>query len=433
MKKPLLFLALCAFSITLSFSQVFDSLTVIHPDYNIEGLAWKGDILFAALGEGGVMYSSDEGFTWNATSQLPDAGFGQEAANSILVASNGDLIIGGNLNYNGAALGGAVFRSSDNGSAWTGEPYEGLGGYEKSGKIIELPDGGLMMKGGQSKLFVSSLTTTEWIQCTSPGGVIFGFEAIGNIIFTVTNPSTGTAGTWTSTDLGQSWWPYGGNGTPVSGGTVTLAPIIHTSDYKFICIGGAYDLKGVFRAGINDTLWMEKNNGIDNFGIYPICMATDNQTIWMVFQDAGGGCYFTSTSDFAENWETPVMGMPQQGVGGPCVRMLMVFKSHLYSFANKSIYRIEDVASPSSTGELEHGNGSIDVYPNPVTNQLNIKLNKAGNINGTWEIISIYGRVLMSGQLSAIFSVKVDQLTSGYYLLKTNSDGTTSVSGFLKN
>lgn len=437
MKKTLLFLSLCVLSITLSFSQVFDSLTVVNSEYNIEDISWKGDLLFAALGEGGVMYSDDEGFTWNSTSVLPDAGFGQEAANSILIASNGDLIIGGNLNYNGSPFSGVVFRSSDNGSNWTFVAVEGIGGYQKCEKILELPNGDLMMQAGQDKLFVSSLSSSDWNQCTSPGGVIFGFEAIGNIIFTVTNPSTGTAGTWTSTDLGQSWWLYGGNGTPVSGGTVTTAPILNTTNYKYICIGGAYDLKGVFRSGINDTMWIETNNGIDNFGIYPVCMATDNQTIWMVYQDAGGGCYFTSTTDFANNWETPVMGMPQQGVGGPCIRNMMVFKSHLYTFANNSIYRIADVASPSSTGELEYKKNLIDVFPNPVSNMLNFKFREAFNKNGDWEIINIYGQVMNSGQISPrsnnSVSIKVDQLPKGYYLLKTNTDGKASVTNFLKN
>ncbi len=437
MKKPLLLLAFFALSVTVSLSQVFDSLTVINSDYNIEDLARKGDILFAALGEGGVMFSSDEGFTWNATSVLPDGGFGQEGANSILVASNGGLIVGGNLYYNGAAIGGVVFRSSDNGTTWSVEPYEGLAGYEKSEKIIELPDGSLMMKGGQDKLFVSSLSNPEWTQTASPCGVIFGFEHIGDIVFTVTNPSAGTAGTWTSTDLGQTWWPYGGNGTPVSGGTVTIAPILQSSNYKYIGIGGAYDLKGVFRSGVNDTLWQETNNGIDNFGIYPICMATDNQTIWMVFQDAGGGCYFTSTTDFADNWETPVMGMLLQGVGGPCISKMMVFKTHLYTFANKSIYRIENVASPLSTGEIGYKNNPIELFPNPVSNQLNIKFREPVDNYGKWEVVNIYGQILMEGQLTTgsnrLTTINVGQLRPGFYLFKTSTGGKISVSGFFKS
>ncbi|MEZ5199683.1 MAG: T9SS type A sorting domain-containing protein [Bacteroidales bacterium] len=328
-----------------------------------------------------------------------------------------------------------VFRSSNNGSTWSAENYEGLQGYEKSGKIVELSNGDLMMQSGQAKLFTSSLSTSGWTQITAPGGVIFGFEQIEDDIFVVTNPSMGTAGTYVSSDLGQSWQLYGGNGTPVSGGTVTIAPILKSGDYKYIGIGGAYDLHGVFRSVINDTLWQETNTGISNFGIYPICMATDNQTIWMVFQDAGGGCYYTSTTDYANNWSEPVIGMPQQGVGGPCIRKMIVFKSHLYTYANKSIYRIEDVANPSSTGERKNFDKNIAIYPNPTTNYLNIIYNKPLH-NCKWEITNIYGQLMMSGELNSISnnvaSIKVEDLQAGYYLLKTNIDGKTIMNKFLK-
>lgn len=424
MKKILLTITIIALSTTLSLSQVFDSLTVINSEYNIEDLAWKGDDIFAALGEGGVMYSSDEGLTWNETSELPDAGFGQEAANSIYVASNGDLIVGGNLNYGGAALGGVVFRSSDNGSTWTAQPFEGLGGYEKSKKIIELPNGDLMMHGGSTKLFTSSLSSSAWTQITAPGGVIFGFEVIGDMVFVVTNPSAGTAGTWVSSDLGASWQRYGGNGTPISGGTVTIAPILSTTNYKYIGIGGAYDLKGVFRSGINDTLWVESNNGIDNFGIYPICMATDNQTIWMVFQDAGGGCYFTSTTDFANNWEEPVMGLPQQGVGGPCVKKMMVFKTHLYTYANNSIYRLADVAIPTSISEQDIAEKEIKVYPNPSNGQINLKFNLENPSNVELSITDINGRLVHHIDFSEetnYYQVNISSLRPGLYMVNINT------------
>jgi|GEM_PF-3314286 len=424
MKKILLTIAIITISTTLSFSQVFDSLTVINPEYNIEDLAWKGDDIFAALGEGGVVYSSDEGLTWNETSELPDAGFGQEAANSIYVASNGDLIVGGNLNYNGAALGGVVFRSSDNGITWTAEPYEGLGGYEKSKKIVELPNGDLMMQGGNLKLFTSSLSSSTWTQITAPGGIIFGFEVIGDMVFVVTNPSAGTAGTWVSSDMGASWQRYGGNGTPVSGGTVTIAPILSTTNYKYIGIGGSYDQKGVFRSGINDTLWVESNSGIDNFGIYPICMATDNQTIWMVFQDAGGGCYFTSTIDFANSWEEPVIGLPQQGVGGPCVRKMMVFKTHLYTYANKSIYRIADVAVPTSISEQDIVKNKFKVYPNPSNGQINLEIKLENRSDIELSITDINGRLVHNVNFSAendTYQVNTSGLRPGLYIVNLNA------------
>lgn len=435
MKELLLSFAFIVIAITSALSQVFDSIGIISPDHNIEDLAFKGDLLFAATGEGGVWQSTDEGFTWTQTSSLPDAGFGQEAANSIYVGSNGDIIVGGNLNYNGAALSGVVFRSSNNGASWSFESFEGLGGYEKCKKIVELSNGDLMMHGGQAKLFTSSLSGSVWTQITAPGGVIFGFEQIEDNIFVVTNPSTGTAGTWVSSNLGESWELYGGNGTAVSQGTVTITPVLQSSMYKFIGIGGTYGSHGVFRSGINDTLWVEINNGLNSTGVYPICMATDNSTIWMVFQDSGGGCKFTSTSDYGNNWETPIAGLPQQGVGGPCVPKMMVFKTHLYTFANQSIYRIEDVATPSSTGKQKYYSDNIEVFPNPATTNINIQFKKLVN-NGNWEIVNLYGQVLKSGYINTnsnnFISIDIENLPTGYFLINTFTGGNNSMTKFFK-
>jgi len=115
----------------------------------------------------------------------------------------------------------------------------------------------------------------------------------------------------------------------------------------------------------------------------------------------------------------------------------MVFKSHLYTYANNSIYRIEDVANPSSTGLEKTVDNNIHVYPNPASSQLNIKFGKSDNKNGNWEIINIYGQVMMNGILQSgghhnHFSIKTGQLPDGYYLLKVNTEGIITVTNFLK-
>ncbi|MCB0822993.1 MAG: T9SS type A sorting domain-containing protein [Bacteroidales bacterium] len=410
-----------------AFAQVFDSITEISSDYNIQDIAKKGDILFAALGEGGVWYSEDDGFTWNQTSAFPDAGFGQEAAMSLLIASNGDIIVGGNQLWNGAALGGSVFRSLDNGATWNGTTYEGLGGYEESGKIVELSNGDLMMQAGIDKIFASSLSSNEWTQTNAPGGVIFGFENINDVVFVVTNPAGGNAGTWVTSDLGQTWTRYGGNGTPVSGGTVTIAPILKSSEYKFIGIGGSYEPRGLYRSGINDTLWVDVNNGLNTFGIYPTCMATDNQTIWMVFQEASGGCNFTSSTDFGDNWAEPVQGLPQQAGSAPCLSKLLPFKTDLYTFANKSIYRLEDVVSPNSVSHPKQNNIDFKVYPNPNTGRFNIAISTANKEAVTITVFNMTGSIIHTEEPGILsqgnhqIPIQLNNLPTGIYIVTVQS------------
>ena len=435
MKKFLLFLVVAAITATTTYSQVFDSLGIISPDHEIEDLTSKGTTLFAALGLGGVWYSEDEGYSWTQTSPLPDAGFGQEAAFSVYAASNGDLIVGGNLVYNNAPLSGVVFRSSDDGVTWTGENFDGLSGYEESGKIIGLSSGDLMMKGGQGKLFTSSLTNPAWTQTSAPGGVIFGFEQINDEIFVVNNPAGGTAGTWSTMDMGQTWQRYGSNGTPVGLGTVTMAPVIKSGNYKFIGIGGTYDPRGMYRSGVNDTLWVEKNNGLGDSGIYPVCIATDDLTIWMVMQGVSGSCLFTSTTDFGENWETPVEGLPIEGGSSPCLEKMIVFGADLYTYANESIYRKEDVAVPVSVDEQVLPDNSIIIYPNPVSNELNASFSTAVE-NGSWEVLNLHGQVLNKGRFSASahssLTIDTGSLQPGFYLLLVKVAGLNQMYKFVK-
>jgi len=434
-KHLLLLLTIVIVSTTTVFAQVFDSIGVISPDYEIEDMTSKGTTLFAALGQGGVWFSEDEGFTWSQTSPFPDSGFGDEAAFSIYAASNGDLIVGGNLLYNNAPLSGVVFRSSDNGVIWSAENLDGLGGYEESGKIVELSNGNLMMRGGQGKLFTSTLTNPVWTQTNSPGGVIFGFEQINDEIFVVNNPAGGTAGTWTTLDMGQTWQRYGGNGTPVGSGTVTLAPVIKCENYKFIGIGGTYDPRGMYRSGVNDTLWVEKNNGLGDSGIYPICMATDDATIWMVFQGGSGGCKFSFTNDYGDSWEEPVEGLPLEGGSNPCPEKMIVFGADLYTYANESVYRKEDVAVPAAVGKQTVLNNSMTFYPNPVNNAIQARLTIAID-NGSWEVLNLNGQILNIGQFTAAahssLTIDVGRLESGFYILKVNTDIGVQTHKFVK-
>lgn len=427
MRKFLLIMAISLVATSTLFSQVFDSLGIISPGNEIEDLSSKGSTLFAAVGAAGVMFSTDEGYTWSACSPLPDNGFGEEWAFSILVASNGDLIVGGNQVYNNAAFGGACFRSSDDGVTWSAVTIEGYGGYEESGKIVELSDGSLMMMGGFQKLFISSLTDESWTQTNAPGGIIFGFEQIDDIIFVVNNPAGGTAGTWTTTDMGANWYRYGSNGTPIGQGTVTIAPIIKSGEYKFIGIGGTFDPRGMYRSGVSDTMWLEKNNGITESGIYPISMATDNVTIWMVMQNIAGTCMFTSTVDYGENWEEPVAGLPSEGGASPCIEKMVVVGNDLYAYSGESVFRKEDVAIPVSVSEDRMLEKTASLYPNPVKDQLHIALGEAVN-HANLEIINSNGQVLIITSFSASaqssVSVDVSILKPGFYIvvLKTGNE-----------
>ena len=232
------------------------------------------------------------------------------------------------------------------------------------------------------------------------------------------------------------WYRYGSNGTPVGQGTVTIAPIIKSGDYKFIGIGGTYDPRGMYRSGVSDTMWMEKNNGISESGIYPISMATDNVTIWMVMQNIAGTCMFTSTIDYGENWEEPVAGLPIEGGASPCIEKMIVFGNDLYAYSGESVFRKEDVAIPVSVSEDRMPVESLRLYPNPVTDQLHIEFNNAVDRTSV-EIINANGQVLKTSSFSALtsstVSVDVSDLNPGFYIAVLKTGDEVHTHKFFKN
>lgn len=111
-------------------------------------------------------------------------------------------------------------------------------------------------------------------------------------------------------------------------------------------------------------------------------------------------------------------------------------------FSGKSYYRITQVdydgknsSTPIQTIELNCDNALLKVYPNPASNQINIKAKKAiTQIN----IISSSGQSVLKyqpslSQAGGIFSMNIQSIQSGIYFVQIiNKDGTTELIKLLK-
>lgn len=423
------------FSFTKLSAQQFDTIAKIIDSKVIEDVTFMGNTMFAAMADSGVYKSTDDGYNWTPCTTLPDAGFGTEGAFAVFAASNGELIVGANTIFNGSPFAGVVYRSTDMGNTWTQAPVTAMGGYETADVIVELPNGNLIMKTSTSKLYKSTLTDTAWTQVTTPGGVIYGFNSIGNTLYVVNNPAGGTAGIWYSTDSGLSWNRYGVNGTNLNLGTVTVCPILAASNYKFVGIGGTSPDRGVYRSGINDTLWVQKNGGITNTYLYPTSMATDNNTVWMIFEGVNQ-CYLTSTTDFGDNWSSPIGQQPTNAGSALCMKKLIVYKTHLYAYAYHNLYRIANVAQNTSVNELNN-HIMVRAYPNPVlTNNLTIDIQsnrpfKTGNL----EIKDILGKTVYSTTINhndSNIQLSLKGYKQGIYFIRVQLDEEMTVVKFVK-
>ena len=75
----------------------------------------------------------------------------------------------------------------------------------------------------------------------------------------------------------------------------------------------------------------------------------------------------------------------------------------------------------------------VKIYPNPVKNQLNIKLSNPGDYNFL-EVVSLTGQVVLkSNILNSNFDISIDlsELKRGFYILKITGKNVQTLS-FLK-
>ena len=79
---------------------------------------------------------------------------------------------------------------------------------------------------------------------------------------------------------------------------------------------------------------------------------------------------------------------------------------------------------------------NISIFPNPVSNELNISFKNKNNSEYTFEVYSINGKLIQADKNTNAFgSVKkldVSNLSSGFYLLKVINENQSSVIKFVK-
>jgi len=92
--------------------------------------------------------------------------------------------------------------------------------------------------------------------------------------------------------------------------------------------------------------------------------------------------------------------------------------------------------TPNGTEELEESSPSIMVYPNPATNQLNVRCNNSKAETGTIDIINLQGAQLSSEKIplraNAAFTLDISSLSVGIYLLHVTTADYSSTLKFEK-
>lgn len=82
-------------------------------------------------------------------------------------------------------------------------------------------------------------------------------------------------------------------------------------------------------------------------------------------------------------------------------------------------------------GILEENSTSIKIYPNPVTDFLNVSIaKKEGNV--IYEIISLSGQIIQKSTLANTHSIDVSGFTKGVYFIRFHRNGNTETFQFIK-
>lgn len=91
----------------------------------------------------------------------------------------------------------------------------------------------------------------------------------------------------------------------------------------------------------------------------------------------------------------------------------------------------------TSTSQVEAGAMTINLFPNPANNVVNLAITSEEAINGTVSILDLTGKVAYASNLNVAagqeqVSLPVDQLPSGVYLVRITSETTQQTMKFIK-
>lgn len=84
------------------------------------------------------------------------------------------------------------------------------------------------------------------------------------------------------------------------------------------------------------------------------------------------------------------------------------------------------------TSDLVNSN-SVTIFPNPANQEINIKINQPEEINSTYNILSLDGKIWLTGEVNSFIKLNISELTKGIYLVQVKNNKNTYYNSFIKN
>jgi len=397
-------------------AQTMDTVTELEAGTNIVDLAVSGGHIFATAGS--KVYSSADGTVWSPTAAVPDFVQNSERPRHMLAASDGSLYVAVGGYVGAAALGGGIMKTTDNGASWQTFPEFDMGGYDETGRIIEMPGGKLLTYSTTStKNYHGTLSGSSWTRATQ---ALMLYEATK---YADTLVASTTSGMKYSLDMGDSWSTLT---LPASTnlGRFGSAVFHNTATHRF---GGSWQNFSRAAAGSVNFTDLNPNLASETPSYYPKQILSDwGGNLFMTYADAAGNCYIEKSTDNGATWT-----LLKKFESTACFTRVAVFGDDIIGAAGSRIIRISNVATPPPPAAIGQGavqQVRIELLPNPATNTLCIN-----NFAGALKIYAMTGACVRQLTIKGAETLDISDLSRGMYIITgIGADGTTQQQKFIK-
>jgi len=362
--------------------------------FAVKALTVYGANIFAGTDGAGIYTSSDNGNSWI----LKDSGLTNLRINSIAHDTNGTLYAGSK------SL--SLFTSVDTGNTWV---QHNVGGTGNSISSITVLGSNIFAGEAGDGVFLSTNSGMSWAEkglccasvlslCTDSAGYVYAGTNAGGVYRSVA-PFTS--------------WAIMNNGLP--GPLPQIRALIANGSMIVAGTTGS----GIFISEDNGLSWSPANNGLED--LHVISLAADGQKL---FAGTESGGVFVS-ADQGLSWM-----QSNEGLSAFNVTALTVYDNMIFAgFSNGEVWK-RPLAELTDIKE-ELNSNDVEIYPNPVTDKLFIKINDFEN--STISICSINGsHISLLKPKGSITVAEIEDYPGGIYFIQVHTPDKIQTIKFLK-
>ena len=347
---------------------------------NMQALLTNGNYNFAG-GQTGAYSSTDDAASYTLSNS------GNDAVGPTRGFTKDDTYI-----YTCTSQG--AYRSSDNGATWV----------SKSSGLTNLLGSGILHVGsrlfyvGPTGVFMSTDQGDNWNAAGLSTTDIRSIAAINDTLFVGTNG----AGIYKSIDFGVNW-------TAINNGLGSAANFRAIESKGNTLFAGGSAGTGVFRSTDFGANWTLLSGGLATASYRGF--ASNNQLI--VAGSWGSGVFYST--DNGDNWT-----VINNGLTDLTIFDLELNDSYIVAATNtQGVFRFPLSNLNLSTGILKPLNKhTIELYPNPTTNQINLKA-AVTLLGSVYTVFNNLGKPILSAKIKCEHTIiETSQLSKGVYFIQ---------------